>query len=50
MLHVVPVAGQDLGDPGSRVVLLEGGFRVGVDPVRQVEDLVTGSIDGSRDP
>ena len=45
---VEAVAGQRLGDPGRRVVLLVGGFRVGVDPVRQLEDLGTGRLDGRR--
>ena len=40
VLDGVPVAGQRFGDPGRGVVLLERRLGVGVDPVRQVEDLV----------
>ena len=43
---VEPVACQDLRDPGRRVVLLVGRLRVGVDAVRQVQDLVPGGLDG----
>ena len=39
-------ARSDLGDPGRGLVLLERGLRVGVDPVRQLEDLVAGGLDG----
>ena len=41
-----PVTSQDLRDPGGRVRLLEGGFGVGVDPMRQVDDLVACRLDG----
>ena len=40
-----PVTFQDLRDPGGRVDLLEGGFGVGVDPMRQVDDLVARGLD-----
>ena len=45
-----PWRASDLGDPGRRLVLLEGRLRVGVDPVRQVEDLVAGRLDGRGEP
>ena len=38
-LDVEPVAGQDLRDPSGGVVLLERRLRIGMDPVREVEDL-----------
>ena len=41
-----PVRAQDLGDPGRGLVLLERRLRVGVDPMRQVDDLVAGGLDG----
>ena len=44
-----PWRAQDLGDPGRRVVLLEGGLGVGVDPVRQADDLVARRVDGGGD-
>ena len=47
---VEPVPGERLGDPGRGVVLLEGRLRVGVDPVRQVEDLVARGLDGGGEP
>ena len=40
------VTGQDLGHPGGGLVLLERRLGVGVDPVRQVEDLGPGGLDG----
>ena len=50
MLHREAVAGDGLGDPARRLVLLERRLRVGVDPVGQVEDLVAGGLDGRGDP
>jgi hypothetical protein len=41
-----PVTSQDLRDPACRVRLLEGRFRVGVDPMRQVDELVARRLDG----
>ena len=49
MLDGEPVTAQDLGDPGRRLVLLEGRLRVGVDPVGEVEDLGSVRLDGGRD-
>ena len=45
-----PWRAQDLGDPGRRVVLLEGELWVGVDAVGQAEDLVSGRLDGVGEP
>ena len=45
-LDRVAVARQDLGDPGGGLVLLERRLRVGVDPMRQVDDLGPGGLDG----
>ena len=49
MLDLEPVVAQDLGDPRRGLVLLEGRLRVGVDPMRQLEDLATGRFDGGGD-
>ena len=46
VLHRVPVAGDRLRDPGSRLDLLEGRLGVRVDPMREVQDLVPGGLDG----
>ena len=43
-----PVTCQGLRHPGGGVRLLEGRFRVGVDPMRQVDDLVARRLDGAR--
>ena len=50
VLHRVPVAGQGLGHPAGRLALLEGRLRVGMDPVRQLEDLGPVGFDRGRDP
>ena len=50
VLDLEPVFPQDLGDPGGRLVLLECRLRVGVDAVREVDDLVAGGLHGGRDP
>ena len=49
MLDLEPVVAQDLGDPRRGLVLLERRLRVGVDPMRQLEDLATGRFDGGGD-
>ena len=46
MLDLEAVRPQDLGDPARGLDLLEGRFRVGMDPVRQPDDLVAGRLDG----
>ena len=45
VLHGEAVPGQDLCDPGRRVMLLEGRLWVGVDPVGETDDLVPGGLD-----
>ena len=44
-----PWRAQGLGDPGRGLALLERRLRVGVDPVRQLDDLVAGGLDGGGD-
>ena len=41
---------EDLRDPRRRLALLEGRLGVGVDPVRQLEDLVARRLDGRGEP
>ena len=48
-LDLEPVPGEDLRDRRGRVVLLERRLGVGVDPVRELEDLVAGGVDGGRE-
>ena len=50
VLDLEPVFPEDLGDPGGRLMLLEGRLRVGVDAVGEVDDLVPGALHGGRDP
>jgi hypothetical protein len=50
VLHGVPVSGDELGDPGGRLHLLERRLRVGVDSVRQAEDLVPRGLHGGGGP
>ena len=49
VLDLEPVFPQDLGDPGGRLVLLEGRLRVGVDAVGEVDDLLPGALHGGGD-
>ena len=46
VLDLEAVPGEHLRDRSGGAVLLEGGLGVGVDPVRQVEDLVASAVDG----
>ena len=48
-LDGVAMTGQGLCHPGGGLVLLEGRFRVGVDALREVDDLGTRVLDGRRD-
>ena len=50
VLDLEAVGAQRVGDPRRRLDLLERRLGVGVDPVRQVEDLVAGGLDGGGDP
>ena len=45
MFDAIAVRRDGVGDPCGRLSLLEGGSRIGVDPVAQFEDLVTGGQD-----
>ncbi len=49
-LDGVPVTRQDLGDPCGGVVFLERGLGIGVDAMRQVDDLVPCALDGRGQP
>ena len=50
VLDGVPVRGHGLGDPRRGLALLERGLGVGVDAVREVEDLGAGALDGVGGP
>src|SRR5207247_3048425 len=47
MLDLEPVAGDGLGDPAGRLVLLERPLRMRVDPVAELEDLGPGVLHGA---
>src|SRR3954469_8299291 len=46
VLDLESVPAEDVGDPRRRVMLLERRFGVGVDAVREVDDLVPSRLDG----
>src|SRR4051794_13795385 len=46
ILDLESVPAEDVGDPRRRVMLLERRFGVGVDAVREVDDLVPSRLDG----
>jgi hypothetical protein len=50
VLHGEPVRGHRLGDPRRGLALLERRLGVGVDAMREVEDLGTGGLDGAGRP
>jgi hypothetical protein len=49
MLHRVPVTRDGFGDPCRGLALLEGRLRAGVDPMREVENLVAMRLHGVRE-
>jgi hypothetical protein len=50
VLRGIPVATECLGDEARRLMLLERGLGVRVDPVRELDDLVAGGLDSCGDP